>query len=577
MLKQQLQEAYANRFAYVPDYAPVLKFDPAQPRDAKGRWSVVVGGEPIGLAAEARKAPSFEEFEHDYLGQIKHGLYWHLTDNPQFAIDLTKGPRDMSSMGGGGTEAGALMVTSHLENWDDYYNTDPDTGKRKVTRPFAVAIDLADVPRKDYRQISRGFGNEFFIPDASKAKVLRVVPVKDARRYDKRHHSALPQSSEELRAFYDKVRAQKYDPAQPRDDQGQWTTTGASGRSFTSEEGYEWHEQGPGRAWAKTLRSDDADVIGSYAGFTYRQINELRRGKPPTHEAMIRNVTAEEYAKIKEVDRLEQLTPPEGPETFYSWSFEHLPKDKPGPIHLMDHYAVRGQVPDPKRHAEITQKADLLDDLIANRGLVLEEPITVIRGAYLPGVSIEQLQDMANNDAEWEEKGFTSTMLGEAGGRARSYPALGKWESLHQRYGSSKSAIHQDEVGTAVQFHITLPEGTKVASVEAARRVQHRFPRIQDPAVFEHPEWTADGKTRPEDYTVSDYTQTPTIDTRDLERKEQRTESEILLGSGARFRVTKVLGGYTYNTNDPSLKPVRVYEVHLEYIGGGSSDGRQRS
>jgi len=93
--------------------------------------------------------------------------------------------------------------------------------------------------------------------------------------------------------------------------------------------------------------------------------------------------------------------------------------------------------------------------------------------------------------------------------------------------------------------------------------------------VFEHPEWTADGRTKPEDYTKEDRTQKPTVNAKDLDDKGRRSESEILLGSGARFRVTNVKKGYTYQTGDDSLKPVEVYEVHMEYIGGGSSDGGQ--
>jgi hypothetical protein len=124
-----------------------------------------------------------------------------------------------------------------------------------------------------------------------------------------------------------------------------------------------------------------------------------------------------------------------------------------------------------------------------------------------------------------------------------------------------------------VRIYITLPKGTKVASAEAARRIDMIYPRIQDPSVFDHPEWTADGRTKPEDYTMPDHTQKPTPRTRDLEDKGQRSESEILLGSGARFRVTKVKKGYTYQTGDATLKPVDVYEVHMEYIGGGSSEG----
>ena len=90
-----------------------------------------------GLAAEARKTSSFEEFQRDFLGQIKHGTYWHLTDNPQFTIDPKLGPSDQSSIATGSMDVGKLMITSHLEHWEDFYNTDPNTGERVQIRPYA--------------------------------------------------------------------------------------------------------------------------------------------------------------------------------------------------------------------------------------------------------------------------------------------------------------------------------------------------------------------------------------------------------------------------------------------------------
>ena len=67
-----------------------------------------------GLAAEALKCSSFEEFERAFLGDIKHGTYWHWTDDPNFVIDPSKGPRDMSSLAAGKMDSGKLMVTSDL-------------------------------------------------------------------------------------------------------------------------------------------------------------------------------------------------------------------------------------------------------------------------------------------------------------------------------------------------------------------------------------------------------------------------------------------------------------------------------
>jgi hypothetical protein len=152
-----------------------------------------------GLAAEAIKAGSFDEFARDFQFQIKHGIYWHLTDNPDFNIDLSLGPRDMSSLGGGGMSPGNLMITSDLENWDAVYNDE------EVTRPFAALIDMSDVPRNAYYQVNRGFGNEFFVSDPGSARVTAVMPIGAALAFDADYDSQLPQNREELKEFYTDV------------------------------------------------------------------------------------------------------------------------------------------------------------------------------------------------------------------------------------------------------------------------------------------------------------------------------------------------------------------------------------
>jgi hypothetical protein len=144
------------------------------------------------LAAEAKKTSSFEEFEKDFILQIKHGLYWHWTDDPNFIIDPQKGPRDMTGMGGGSFSPGKLMITSHLDAWSEYGN-----------RQYAAIIDMSDVPRNAYYQVSRGFGNEFWVSDPSRAKVEKVLTRKQAIQFDRRQHKYLPQSEEQLRQFYD--------------------------------------------------------------------------------------------------------------------------------------------------------------------------------------------------------------------------------------------------------------------------------------------------------------------------------------------------------------------------------------
>ena len=148
------------------------------------------------LAAEARKAGSYKNFEQDYMVQYKRGLYWHVTMDPDFKIDPTKGPQDKSAGGFGSIGIGDLMFTSDLERWSGHY------GKE---RGYAALLDMTKVPRESYRQVSRGFGNEFYLSDAanSEASVEKVVKISTAKRIDKRYNKLLPKSYEELKEFYE--------------------------------------------------------------------------------------------------------------------------------------------------------------------------------------------------------------------------------------------------------------------------------------------------------------------------------------------------------------------------------------
>ena len=152
-----------------------------------------------GLASEARKCKSFDEFEKAFLGQIKHGTYWHWTDDPNFTIDPLKGPRDMSSMASGKTiDAGKLMITSDIDYWSDY-------GTGGKGRKYAALIDMSNVDSKDYYQVNRGFGNEFFVNDPSNAVVQKVYSRQRAFAIDRERRKVLPQSSEALEKFYNDV------------------------------------------------------------------------------------------------------------------------------------------------------------------------------------------------------------------------------------------------------------------------------------------------------------------------------------------------------------------------------------
>ena len=152
------------------------------------------------LAQEAAKYDKFEDFEKAFSHEIKHGRYYHVTDNPNFKIDSSTGPQDASSMAGKPVPAkGKLMITSDLDNWAAEYK-----GKRQ----YVAIIDMSEVPKGKYWQVNRGFGNEFWVDDPSKAKVIKVVPMSQAKVDSRLHHKALPSSKEKLMDFYEKIKEQ---------------------------------------------------------------------------------------------------------------------------------------------------------------------------------------------------------------------------------------------------------------------------------------------------------------------------------------------------------------------------------
>jgi hypothetical protein len=157
----------------------------------------------LPLAAEAKKYKTFAEFEYAFLHDIKHGRYYHVTDNPDFTIDSTKGPRDMSSMAiGHGMDVGALMITSDLEAWMSSYSN----------RKYIAVIDMSAVSPDKYKQVNRGFGNEFYVTDPSSAKVIKVLSRSAAASDSRRYQSALEsyiRGSNDLKHFYNLARGNR--------------------------------------------------------------------------------------------------------------------------------------------------------------------------------------------------------------------------------------------------------------------------------------------------------------------------------------------------------------------------------
>ena len=142
------------------------------------------------LAVEARKYKNAEEFEQAFSREIKYGKYWHVTENPNFKIDAELGPRDMSSMAMGDMEKGKLMITSDLKYWADYYKTGAKEYGAKP-RKYVAEIDMSKVPDSAYKQVNRGFGNEFYVSDPAKANVSKVISIEQALKESEQFQKVL--------------------------------------------------------------------------------------------------------------------------------------------------------------------------------------------------------------------------------------------------------------------------------------------------------------------------------------------------------------------------------------------------
>jgi len=120
------------------------------------------------LKQEASKYKTFDEYEKAFSREYKRGIYYHLTDNPNFVVDLSKGATDAAT---GKMTPGSIMFTTDLDYWADTTWTD---------RPYVAILDLSDVDESQFTQVNRGQGNEFYLDDASKVKVKEVIPVDEA-------------------------------------------------------------------------------------------------------------------------------------------------------------------------------------------------------------------------------------------------------------------------------------------------------------------------------------------------------------------------------------------------------------
>ena len=134
-----------------------------------------------GLFNEAQKYETFEEFSTEYFKNQKNGRYYHVTKDENFWINP-----DKSTAGAG---KGNLVFTSDLLNWSQLYADKKLNVKVPLETPrdYVAILDLSRVNPEDYKQLTRGLGNEFFLSNVNKAKVLKVLPIdvalKDYQRF----------------------------------------------------------------------------------------------------------------------------------------------------------------------------------------------------------------------------------------------------------------------------------------------------------------------------------------------------------------------------------------------------------
>jgi hypothetical protein len=355
-------------------------------------------------------------------------------------------------------------------------------------------------------------------------------------------------------------------------------------RTFAGNDGYEWTEHDDRVKWASELPKGDVDAINEYAGFGYGDINAHLRGAYTPHivDEKVRDATPEEAASYKhppfghrgdahDYDENDPLNKVDDGRIVHHFTYEGGYKQddqEANQRNRRDWYTIEKAGPDTKYVKGLEKTADTINDSIRERGYVLPEPMSVNRAAYVPGLSYDDLK--AQEGGVMEEKGFTSTMVGNPSNRLDGYVMMGKSESIYKRTGGK--SVESDEVGTAMRIEIVIPKGTKVAVVEPVRRIEYEYPRkvVPVPDTLKDDAWFKD---HPETYTERDYTAKPTIKTDAITDKGSRREAEILIGSGAQYRIVSVEKAPPIRSSDGSMRPVEVVDVKLEYVGGGSSEG----
>ena len=275
---------------YAMDQVRIIKWPMADALTATPISGVASRFDPLlnPLAAEARKYDTFADFSNAYQIDLKHGTYWHVTADKNFVINPLQGPRDMSS----GAITGAagnpgLMVTSDLEHWLAAY-----TGKE---RPYVARIDLSALAPDAYKQINRGFGNEFFLSDLANVKVDGTFTRAAAKKIDAAYDAVLPQSESALQVIYDAAHVPTGDASIKRE--------------FTDLEGNRWAFR-PGESGRVPVTDQAASHLAALMGLPTPAVKlyTLNIAPPGSPEHFVQGSLYKLLPSVKPVI-LAQLTP----------------------------------------------------------------------------------------------------------------------------------------------------------------------------------------------------------------------------------------------------------------------------
>ena len=303
----------------------------------------------------------------------------------------------------------------------------------------------------------------------------------------------------------------------------------------TNDEAYGWFESDERYQWVDNLTKEEGQSLSNYYGFGSRDMNYQLNGQPPTKRGKVRSATEEEIKEIlesrKESNRnysgWPDPVPPEGPDFNYSVAG----RDSFRSITHAGEYIVQGPIVDVERQALVAESIEKLKTLIDTKGYTLEKQVVVTRGAFLAGVTEQQL--MAGVGSVKTSAPFVSTFYGPSYGRLTSYATMGKIDHVYRTYIAQDSRRkHEDYMdtteGVTVRFHIKVPAGTRVAPIESVR--------TRDKGVAERYE---------------------------RDKRHVRSEAEILLNAGTKYKVVKVRKSEKAKT---SFNMEQVYDVWMELI-----------